>query len=146
MKYVHYLAALMVFAFMLSLPASASAHTSQELAAGETYSTEVAMAKGSTLFAAYESNNSLTFLIVDPNGIVVKNITGTSGGYFVEAQMDGEYRLVWQSYNVVPTSLGFDAYNDVKGIANQFVLMIIVALVAIVAVVVIAFLLIRRKK
>jgi predicted butyrate kinase (DUF1464 family) len=104
------------------------------------------MTKGNTLFAAFESNNTLNFMIVDPNGNVVETVTGTSGGYFVDAQMDGEYRLVWQSYNVVPTSLGFDAYNDVKGIANQFVLMIIVALAAIVAVVVVAFLLIRRKK
>ncbi len=111
MKHVHYLAALLVFAFVLTIPA-ASAHTAQELAAGETYAQEVHLAKGNTLFATFESNNTLNFMIVDPNGNVVKNVTGTSGGYFTEAQMDGDYRLVWQSYNVVPTTLGFDQYDD----------------------------------
>lgn len=146
MKYARILAALMVFAFILTIPVASAEHATQTVDPGSTNAVEVSMAEGHTLFVAYESNNTLNFMVVDPNGNVVKNMTGTMGGYMVEAQTSGDYRLVWQSYNQIPTSLNMDYYNDMNGLANQLFLMIVLALIVLAIVVIAVIVLIRRKK
>lgn len=137
----------MVFAFVLALPSVSAAHDSHELVAGDTYTREVSLTQGKTLFVGWESNASLNFMLVTPNGTVVRNLSDTThGGTIYEVQQSGDYRMVWQSLNDHAVTLSFDYYNDARGMVDQITMFLLVGLVAVVAVVAIVLVFMTRKK
>lgn len=112
---------------------------------GQGYSKNITMAPGHTMYVKYDSNNSLVFMVVDPNGNIIRYANSTYEGCFVDAQVGGNYTLVWQSSNSIETSLSYDYNADVLGL-NSLVVQVIILLVIVMVVAAFVVILRRRKR
>jgi hypothetical protein len=139
------IALLLVLLVSLAIPSVSADQGTVYLDDGETYSKNITMAQGHTMYVKYDSSDPLTFMVVDPNGNIIKHANSTYVGYFIDAQVSGDYALVWQCDSPASTSLSYDYNADVIGL-NSLVVQVIIVLVVVVVVVALVMLFRRRKK
>ena len=136
--------AVLALAVISLLPVVSAGQGSVTLNGGETYSKELRMDKGHTMYARFESDEPLMFMVVGPNGNVIRYANSTNEGFFLDADVGGNYTLVWQSGNAAPTSLTYDYNDDVIGL-NSPAVQLLILVGAVIAMVLLVVLLRRRK-
>jgi hypothetical protein len=111
---------------------------------GEIFSKQIKMDPGHTMYTKYESSNPLVFMVVDPDGNIIRTYNSTYDGEFIEAKVGGNYTLVWQSTSPASTSLTYDYSSDVVGFSSSFIQIIVIVAIVVASMAIVV--LVRRRK